>query len=84
MPLCDPDDRRTEALAARIVAACQGETDSVIFTELVCTLGQLIGRRPLHARAALVADTHAALRHYVAEIPPLPTDRYPGPDHAAA
>jgi len=83
MPDIDHDDRRAEALAARLTAACRGETPRVIFTELVCTLGQLIGRRPLHSRAALVADTHTALRQYVSEIPPLPSDAYPGGDHAA-
>ncbi len=83
MPDMDPDDRRAEALAARLKAACRGETPRVIFTELVCTLGKLIGQYPLHSRAALVADTEAALQRYVAEIPPLPTDPYPGADHAA-
>jgi len=83
MPDIDPDDARAEALAARIAAACHGEADADVACELLIALGECIGRAYLHQRRLLVQGACAQLRHYVSEIPPLPTDPYPGPDHAA-
>jgi hypothetical protein len=83
MPDTDHDDRRAEALAARLAAACQGETDHAVATELVCILGEIIGRAPPHQRQMVLRAVINDLTHYVAEIPPLPTDAYPGNDHAA-
>jgi len=83
MPDIDHEDRRAEALAARIAAACQGEADADVACELLSALGECIGRFPLHQRTLLVQGALADLRQYVSEIPPLPSDAYPGPDHAA-
>jgi len=79
MPFDDPDD----ALAARIADACQGETDHAVATELVCILGEIIGRTPLHQRQIVLTAVINDLTHYVAEIPPLPSDPCPGNDRAA-
>ena len=72
------DDAACEALAHRLAAACQGVADPDVLVELVALLGEFIGHYPLHQRSVLVAGAHANLRHYVSEIPPLPTDAYPG------
>ena len=50
---------------------------------LVEQLGEAIGRFPPHERNSVLNLLEVELRHYVSQIPPLPTDPYPGPDHAA-
>jgi hypothetical protein len=79
----DPCDARADALADAIRTACAGYSDPDVASELLVALGECIGRFPLHQRPLLVQGAGAQLRQYVSEIPPLPTDAYPGPDRAA-
>ena len=78
-----PDEERADALAEAIRNACADYSDLEVASELLVALGECIGRFPLHQRRTLVLNASVQLRQYVSEIPPLPTDAYPGPDHAA-
>ena len=83
MPDTNPDDRRADALAESLRNACADYPVPVVIDELICALGEAIGLYPLNQRAMTAVRVGMLLRQYVAEIPPLPSDAYPGPDHAA-
>ena len=74
----DPLDEQCDAIAERLAAACRDEPDHLVMFELVVRLGECIGHYPLNTRNSLLTVVEVELRHYVDEIPPLPTDAYPG------
>ena len=67
-PADDPADDRAEALAQRLLAACDGEADHLVIFELIAMLGEVIGRSP-RDRQGLCTIVDVQLRHYVSEIP---------------
>ena len=72
------DDVACDALAESLRNVCADYPDHIVLFELVARLGETIGRFSIRERPTLVVVAEVELRQYVSEIPPLPTDAYPG------